>query len=420
MGWTILYIAFGLVALWLLGEVLFQHKARLRWRALALAGFLGVVIGVIIPSVIVVALGAIAFATGQTYVTLSVRRGFAAGWTVGGRPKPNRRRRARPARGAGPTLQVSGLAEERAAEGAAGAGAGAGENDPAGEGTAGHEAGGHDVSGHEVSGHDPYAAQPAAAPAGAATGGPAAPGADFGYAFADAPTVYAPQPLPDETGAYGVYSPDARADRAAAPVSYDLFGNATTDGDPAEYGQDPANGYGYGGSYGGQAGHDGYGTHDGRADPYPAYDGSYQGAQAPYSDPYIGTQQYAAAYDPYEEPDPFGGTRGAPYAPGPHDGSGGRQDQQYGEQHFGEQHYGEGYGDQGYGDQHYGGQGYGDRNHGQGYHPGTPTPPDGVWVPQQRDTGHAAADQQPQQPPYPPQPGHEGQPGPYDGQRYPY
>ncbi|MET7317817.1 hypothetical protein ABZX83_21070, partial [Streptomyces thermoviolaceus] len=31
MGWAVLYIAFGVVALWLLGEVLLQYKARLRW-----------------------------------------------------------------------------------------------------------------------------------------------------------------------------------------------------------------------------------------------------------------------------------------------------------------------------------------------------------------------------------------------------
>lgn len=78
MGWTVLYIAFGVVALWLLGEVLLQYKARLRYRLLAFAGFLGVVLGVLIPSVVVIGLGAAAFAVGQTYVTLSFRRGFAA------------------------------------------------------------------------------------------------------------------------------------------------------------------------------------------------------------------------------------------------------------------------------------------------------------------------------------------------------
>lgn len=35
MGMTVLYIAFGFVALWLLAEVLMQNKARLRWRLLA-------------------------------------------------------------------------------------------------------------------------------------------------------------------------------------------------------------------------------------------------------------------------------------------------------------------------------------------------------------------------------------------------
>ncbi|MEU5130606.1 hypothetical protein [Streptomyces mobaraensis] len=82
MGWTVLYIAFGVVGLWLLGEVLFQYKARLRWRLLAFTGFLGVVAGVVIPSVAVIAVGAVAFAIGQVYVTLSFRRGFSAGWAL--------------------------------------------------------------------------------------------------------------------------------------------------------------------------------------------------------------------------------------------------------------------------------------------------------------------------------------------------
>lgn len=83
MGWTVLYIAFGIVALWLLGEVLLQYKARLRWRLLAFGGFGCVVVGVLIPSVFVIVLGTIAFATGQTYVTLSFRRGFSTGWAIG-------------------------------------------------------------------------------------------------------------------------------------------------------------------------------------------------------------------------------------------------------------------------------------------------------------------------------------------------
>lgn len=82
MGWTVLYIAFGVVALWLLGEVLLQYKARLRWRVLAFCGFLGVVLGVLLPSVAVIIAGAVAFAVGQTYVTLSFRRGFSTGCTA--------------------------------------------------------------------------------------------------------------------------------------------------------------------------------------------------------------------------------------------------------------------------------------------------------------------------------------------------
>ncbi|WP_206305904.1 hypothetical protein [Streptomyces sp. RFCAC02] len=93
MGWTVLYIAFGVVALWLLGEVLLQYKARLRWRLLAFCGFLLVVVGVVMPSVAVIALGTVAFATGQTFVTLSFRRGFSTGWALGGKPGTSRRRR---------------------------------------------------------------------------------------------------------------------------------------------------------------------------------------------------------------------------------------------------------------------------------------------------------------------------------------
>ncbi|MGV4924300.1 hypothetical protein K2224_26150 [Streptomyces sp. BHT-5-2] len=371
MGWTILYIAFALVALWLLGEVLFQNKAPLRWRLLALGGFLGVVTGVLLPSVVVIALGAVAFAIGQTYVTLSVRRGYTEGWTIGGRPKPNRRRRARPSRGAaaGPNLQVSGLTEETPP-------------DAAGSGTepAAGDHGNHGDDGIGTGG--PYAPQQDPA----APGEPPAAAPDFGYAYAyaDAPTVYAPQPMPDETGTYGVYSPDARPDQPG-DASYDLFGNVTAEGEGHGYGE--ANGHAYGGGYGqpagqptGQpAGQDGY------ADPYPAYDdGSYHhGAQAPYSDPYIGAQQYAAHYEPYEEPDPFGRP---PYQPDAYDAFGGQPGHQDEQSQHG-QHA----------------QPYGQEQYPQ-------PPPDGVWVPQQRDTGHHPAEQ----PSYPPQ-----QPG-YGEQYYHY
>src|SRR6059036_1583460 len=112
MGWTILYIAFGIVALWLLGEVLLQYKARLRYRLLAFAGFLGVVLGVLIPSVIVIGVGAIAFAVGQTYVTLSFRRGFSTGWAIGGHPGASKRRKIKEPVHQDPTLEVSDLEYE--------------------------------------------------------------------------------------------------------------------------------------------------------------------------------------------------------------------------------------------------------------------------------------------------------------------
>lgn len=112
MGMTVLYIAFGIVALWLLAEVLMQYKARLRWRLLAFAGFLGVVAGVVLPSVLVIGAGAAAFALGQTLVTLSFRKGFVAGWALrrGGEPvRQSRRRKSGRPSPAEPALQVTAL-----------------------------------------------------------------------------------------------------------------------------------------------------------------------------------------------------------------------------------------------------------------------------------------------------------------------
>ncbi|MFI9345896.1 hypothetical protein ACIG0D_32235 [Streptomyces sp. NPDC052773] len=225
MGWTVLYIAFGIVALWLLGEVLLQYKARLRWRLLAFVGFLGVVVGVLIPSVVVIGLGAAAFAVGQTYVTLSFRRGFAAGWAVTTRPvlgggKRNRRDRQ------DPTLEVSDLQ--------AGEYADTTQRDE--DGSYGDDPDRDDVF---------TPARPATAPTAAET-----------------TAVYEPQPLPDETGSYGVYAQDQYA--------------ATAQTADQGYGYD---GYAYPQQYG--------------------YDTAGQQQYAAYSDPYIGTQTYSgAAYDP--------------------------------------------------------------------------------------------------------------------------
>lgn len=82
LAWLALYAMFGLVALWLLWEVLMQYKAPLRWRALAFVGFLCVVLGVLMPSVVVIGLGVVVFALGQIKVTLSYRSGYSGGWVV--------------------------------------------------------------------------------------------------------------------------------------------------------------------------------------------------------------------------------------------------------------------------------------------------------------------------------------------------
>ncbi|MEV0639793.1 hypothetical protein AB0I77_33625 [Streptomyces sp. NPDC050619] len=249
MGWTVLYIAFGIVALWLLGEVLLQYKARLRWRLLAFVGFLGVVLGVLIPSVIVIALGAVAFAVGQTYVTLSFRRGFAAGWAVS-RPGADgsKRRRGRADR-QDPSLEVTGLE-------AADAGFDA-------DAKYGQDAGGPGGYGHE----DEYDRDDVFAPAR-----PLDPPA------AEATAVYEPLPVPEDTGSYGIYNAPgytaADASYAAAGQPQDQYAAAATDQTYA---------------------YDGYSGYDQQQ--Y-GYDMTGQQQYAAYSDPYIGTQTYdGASYD---------------------------------------------------------------------------------------------------------------------------
>ncbi|MEV3853560.1 hypothetical protein AB0J38_04450 [Streptomyces sp. NPDC050095] len=229
MGWAVLYVAFGLVALWLLGEVLLQYKARLRWRLLAFVGFLGVVLGVLMPSVYVIGLGAIAFAIGQTYVTLSFRRGFAEGWALKGGPGEDaegssgagskRRKKAEPVH-RDPTLEVSDLEYAQASPDA------------------------------YEQGTQQFAQVPESA--------------------AESTAVYAPEPMPDDTGQYGIYSESAYAQAGQGAQGYGYDTGAT-----GSYGYDQQN-YGY--------------------------DTGQQPYAAPYSDPYIGTQTYPAQPqygDPY-------------------------------------------------------------------------------------------------------------------------
>ncbi|WP_411078611.1 hypothetical protein [Streptomyces sp. cmx-18-6] len=317
MGWTVLYIAFGLVALWLLGEVLLQYKARLRWRLLAFGGFLGVVIGVLLASVPVIVVGTLAFATGQTYVTLSFRRGFSTGWAIGGSPGESRRRRGGGESAAvkEPTLEVSGL---------------------------------------EVS-------DPAAHPASAL-------GFDSGFdhvgvpaAAADAPTsVYEPQPLPDDTGQYGVYRDSGYGPDGAGQGGPDHQRHESDPSAPADQSQFAAYDDPYA-DYGRQQGQDAY--------PGPYDYGTGQQSYAAYSDPYIGTTNGSAPYAGYDA-----------Y------GNGGGYDSQGGQQSYADPYA---------------------QNYDAGTHAtdayATDTPPGGVWVPQQRD-----AEQYPPMPPEQP-----AEPAPY-------
>ncbi|MET9952658.1 hypothetical protein ABZ135_14070 [Streptomyces sp. NPDC006339] len=223
MGWTVLYIAFGVVALWLLGEVLLQYKARLRWRLLAFGGFLGVVLGVLLPSVLVIILGAAAFAVGQTYVTLSFRRGFSTGWALGGSPGASRRRRSAAPAKEGPTLEVSDLA-------------------------------------YEPVGQDGSPAETAA----------------------ETTAVYEPQPLPEETGQYAVYG-TAYDQQQPQYAGADPYASTGYEQQPAyDYGTGGPQSYApYSDPYIGQqyndapAPYDGGGYQQPYADPYPpsyAYD----------------------------------------------------------------------------------------------------------------------------------------------------
>ncbi|MFD9354172.1 hypothetical protein [Streptomyces sp. NPDC060031] len=265
MGMTVLYTAFGFVALWLLAEVLMQYKARLRWRLLAFAGFLGVVAGVVLPSVLVIAAGAAAFAVGQILVTLSFRKGFEAGWALrrGGVPvvqPPTRRRRAAGGPRPQPALRVTAL-----------------------------------EYGPEDTDQDGSAAEQQASDVSDAPNPSDAPSAGAGE-------FYSPQPLPEDTGSYGIQSFAPAADTAAFASPF-----TTAEQDSHQYAAyyDPQ----------GQGGSGGY-----------DYDSGYQtgGEQqvyAAYSDPYIGTgggvaPQQPYDYAPYAEytPDPYAAAQQQQYS----------------------------------------------------------------------------------------------------------
>lgn len=310
MAYTVLYIAFGVVALWLLGEVLLQYKARLRWRLLAFAGFLGVVLGVYMPSVVVIVLGALAFGAGQTFVTLSYRRGFVEGWAL-----------RSPKEGAddedddeeAPPLP-------RRAAGRRGRGAAQREEAPV-EGPTSYE--------------EPGADTPAAAGVGQsydsyATAGPAAagPGAVPGM---DSTQVYQPVPMHEESGEYPMYNGQpnyAQDPYAGAGAGYQDY-SATT---------------GYGDWNGGQqqqqqpaASYDAYGQQQQQNTGWEQQQAAYGSYAGGYQDPYQGqaTQQYG-----YDTPAggvwvPQQGGEQQPYVPqqqGYDQQQGQQQDQQQGQQ----------------------------------------------------------------------------------------
>ncbi|WP_328539251.1 hypothetical protein [Streptomyces sp. NBC_00344] len=284
MGWTVLYVGFGFVALWLLGEVLLQYKARLRWRMLAFTGFLGVVVGVLLHSVPVIVVGALAFAVGQTYVTLSFRRGFSTGWALGGSPGASRRRKGGKET-AEPTLEVSDLEYAPAADDGSFAAEqeihAAAEQGPGGYGQDGYgqpdyEQSGYEQSGYEQSGYQQSGygqseyEQPAYSPGGYDPLAYAQAAHDPAADAADATAVYAPQPMPDDTGQYGIYSSDTAQGAAAQYGAYDT------------------------------------GYDQGRQEYTGQYDyGSGQQQYAAYSDPYIGSGQYDASYGQQQYADPY-------------------------------------------------------------------------------------------------------------------
>ncbi|MCX2922538.1 hypothetical protein [Streptomyces sp. NEAU-W12] len=354
MGWTVLYIAFGVVALWLLGEVLLQYKARLRWRLLAFAGFLGVVLGVLIPSVPVIGLGAIAFAVGQTYVTLSFRRGFAEGWAVnapllsavkGGRgDRGDRGHQDEAPEAAGPEAAGDGYGDEAAGDGYG--------DEAAGDG---YEDAGRRRDRDSYGADDDYDRDDVFTPVRGEQ-----------QAAAGTTAVHEPQPMPDDTGSYGVYHDNG-------------YGTPAQDDPYAASAQD---------SYGAtaQSADQGYDTGQNHA-----YDYSGYGRQQAYD---TGQQQYAAYSDPYIGNPTYEGTS-----------------------------YDTGYADP---QQQYGQQGYGGQDQYGGDYGGE-TPAGGLWVPQQRSTDDLYGGELPPEQPYPYQdngrqdqtPGNGNDSG-YDEQQYRY
>jgi hypothetical protein len=363
MGWTVLYIAFGAVALWLLGEVLLQYKARLRWRLLAFFGFLTVVVGVVLlGSVVVIALGGAAFAVGQTLVTLSYRKGFVAGWALDGLPG---------------LPDLPGLSRRG--------------DEPEDDEYDDEFDDAEDADAARRPDDAPYPQEPEAAPQFAGAQQP-----PYGPPQDEA-AAYAPLPLPEETGEYGVYhrDQDVFAGREAyqnqqpypeqqpayqehQPLYQDQQGGYGQQQETYAAYSDPYIGYGTAGAQQAAASYDaGYGGQGyGDQQPGGGYDAGYGGYDPSYpaqqADPYA-----AAGYPAQDYPQQSGyDQQGYPQTgyQGYDDGSG------YG----GYTGYETGYG-AGYGGYQAGQDPYAAAQPGYGADMPQQTPAEGVWVPQPRE-----------------------------------
>ncbi|MFI1091317.1 hypothetical protein [Streptomyces sp. NPDC020917] len=287
MGYSMLYVAFGIVALWLLGEVLLQYKARLRWRLLAFTGFLGVAAGVYERQIVLILLGAVAFGTGQTFVTLSYKRGFSTGWALGGRPGSSRRRRGAGARVADPVLEVTPVEPSHEAAGPAGQDVLTGEQDQ-------HTQIYQPVPMHDDSGEYPQYDGPPSY-----TADPYTSGGYEGYGAQGYDGWGGGAPPPAAAGA----SYDSGSYQGGHGGGYDPSGGWGAEQDYGQGGYQQPAAASYDQGYGGY-GDGGYGQH-GTGDwtpqpPSPQPDqpgGSYPGQQQPAADPYA-----AYGYDPQAQP----------------------------------------------------------------------------------------------------------------------
>ncbi|MFC5906464.1 hypothetical protein [Streptacidiphilus monticola] len=79
---AVLYCAFAVVALWLLGELLLQRRAPVHWRGLAFGGFLVLVAGVVRGSLPLIGAGVVGFGAGQWLTTQAVKRGTGEHWAL--------------------------------------------------------------------------------------------------------------------------------------------------------------------------------------------------------------------------------------------------------------------------------------------------------------------------------------------------